>query len=44
MFEYGPGFLTQNDEALSAMRDTMSPAAVALAERMADELVNDDPD
>ncbi|WP_185829147.1 hypothetical protein [Sphingomonas ginkgonis] len=39
MFEYGSGFFEQNDVALEDMRDVMSAAAIALAERMADDEV-----
>ncbi|MEY2927425.1 MAG: hypothetical protein RL367_1902 [Pseudomonadota bacterium] len=37
MFEYGVGFLEQNEVALAALRATMTPAAVAFAEWMAEE-------
>lgn len=41
MFEYGKGFHEQNDAAIAKLKESMSPEAIALAEQMADELLED---
>lgn len=42
MFEYGNGYLEQNEVALEVLRDSMSEAAFALAEQMAVEDTEDE--
>lgn len=42
MFEYGNGYLEQNEVALDVLRDSMSDAAIALAEQMALEDAEDE--
>jgi hypothetical protein len=44
VFEYGEGFMEQNEEALKKMAAQMSPAAVALGKAMAQELLEEDDD
>lgn len=42
MLEYGEAYLEANERIIEAMAKRMSPGAVALAERMAAEAMQDD--